>query len=456
MFSVYQTLALLGGEKAYNGNPNNLKMELSAYMESLKETDAARIAFTAVANSPEKTRGSFMASSLSTLQIFSSQKLMKVLSKSDFRFCDFVDGGHALFVCNPDEKATYNRVASILYDQCYQSLVFEANRMPGRKLKKRVHMIYDEFGNMPAIENIQAKLTVALSRGIVYHLYVQDYKQLDDKYGNDVSQIIRSNCLLKYFISSGDYGTCKEFSESIGNETIWVDGQSGNYNNTATNTGGSVSYQMQQRPLIDANELKVLNTQDGKGIIVDRTYFGPCRVYLPGCSKYTWYDEMKTDETEVRKMDSTLHYAIPRCIEITDDDQRILLGMNSNEDDITIPRGMGMGRIPPRRQVKRKGLKEMSAMPYVKDLFWYWSMRDDLFEPVISHIHEYIKSRQSDFSKKRILTKNEIKDYMNSQEFFEFLNEIDQVDDEDVSISSEDIIGVENNLMELEEIIGRM
>lgn len=39
-------------------------------------------------------------------------------------------------------------------------------------------MIYDEFGNMPTIDAMQSKMTVALSRGIVYHLYVQGFDQL--------------------------------------------------------------------------------------------------------------------------------------------------------------------------------------------------------------------------------------------------------------------------------------
>lgn len=174
-YSVYQTLALLGGEQAYNNNPNDKKMKLSAYMNSLDETDIARTAYTTITNSPEKTRGSFMTSALATLQLFSSIKLMKVLSKSDFSFREFTEGKRALFIVNPDEKKTYDRIAGICFDQSYQTLVFEANRMQGRRLKKKVHMIYDEFGNMPTIDAMQSKMTVALSRGIVYHLYVQGF-----------------------------------------------------------------------------------------------------------------------------------------------------------------------------------------------------------------------------------------------------------------------------------------
>ena len=98
-YSVYQTLALLGGEQAYNNNPNDKKMKLSAYMNSLDETDIARTAYTTITNSPEKTRGSFMTSALATLQLFSSIKLMKVLSKSDFSFREFTEGQACFVYC---------------------------------------------------------------------------------------------------------------------------------------------------------------------------------------------------------------------------------------------------------------------------------------------------------------------------------------------------------------------
>lgn len=44
-------------------------MLLSAYINSLDEINPSRVAFTPIANSPDKTRGSFMTSTLSTLAI---------------------------------------------------------------------------------------------------------------------------------------------------------------------------------------------------------------------------------------------------------------------------------------------------------------------------------------------------------------------------------------------------
>ena len=409
-YSVYQTLALLGGEQAYNNNPNDKKMKLSAYMNSLDETDIARTAYTTITNSPEKTRGSFMTSALATLQLFSSIKLMKVLSKSDFSFREFTEGKRALFIVNPDEKKTYDRIAGICFDQSYQTLVFEANRMQGRRLKKKVHMIYDEFGNMPTIDAMQSKMTVALSRGIVYHLYVQGFDQLNDRYDESIARIIRGNCNLTYFISSADLNTCKEVAESIGDETIWGPSHSANYNPIASSTGSGVNYSMSKRQLVDANELMVAYNRDGNGVIVKRTYFSPSKVYLPDCSEYPWYEEMKTDETEISKADRELNWAVPRCFELRDTEIRQAVYTDEDCNSISMS------------ERRRPILTEKNSMPNEKELYWYWSMRDDLSESVKKHVIQHIANCN------KILSRKEIMKYLKSKEFFDYINPIDVAD----------------------------
>ena len=409
-YSVYQTLAILGGEQAYNNNPNDKKMKLSAYMNSLDETDIARTAYTTITNSPEKTRGSFMTSALATLQLFSSIKLMKVLSKSDFSFREFTEGKRALFIVNPDEKKTYDRIAGICFDQSYQTLVFEANRMQGRRLKKKVHMIYDEFGNMPTIDAMQSKMTVALSRGIVYHLYVQGFDQLNDRYDESIARIIRGNCNLTYFISSADLNTCKEVAESIGDETIWGPSHSANYNPIASSTGSGVNYSMSKRQLVDANELMVADNRDGNGIIVKRTYFSPSKVYLPDCSEYPWYEEMKTDETEISKADRELNWAVPRCFELRDTEIRQAVYTDEDCNSISMS------------ERRRPILTQKNSMPNEKELYWYWSMRDDLSESVKKHVIQHIANCN------KILSRKEIMKYLKSKEFFDYINPIDVAD----------------------------
>lgn len=425
-YSVYQTLALLGKEKAF-GSKNNVKMELSAYMESLNETNIARTAFAAIINSPEKTRGSFMTSALNTINLFSSIKLAKMLGSSDFRFKDFAIGKKALFIVAPDEKTSYDRIASIIFDQSYQALVYEANNRMGRKLPKRVHMIYDEFGNMPRIDNMQKKMTVALSRGIIYHLYVQDFAQLDDIYDEKIAKIIRSNCNLWYFISSADLGTCREVAESIGEETIWTESPSGSYNDNATTTGGGASFQQTKRLLIDANELMTSDNRDGNGIIVKRTYFKPSKVYLPDCTEYKWFDAIHTDESESVYKDRKLDFAVPRFFELTDKEQEILLNEGKN------------GYRNFRAAKGRLNQMNYGLLPAEENIYWYWASRNDLNTAVKYHVINYV------LEQKRILSKNEINAYLNSNKFLNYITSIDILNPDLVQNNSNNEVKISNS-----------
>lgn len=395
LFSVYQVLSVLGKEVTFKGEKNP-KMLLTAYINSLEEINPARVAFTPIANSPDKTRGSFMTSTLSTLAIYNGQNLAKLLSESDFSFSDYADGKHVLFIINPDENSKYNPIVSVLIDQAYQELVRCATATKDMHLKKRLHFLLDETGNMAPINQIQNKLTVALSRWIFFHLFLQDDNQLDEVYGEQIAKIIRGNCNLKTFISSADMNTCKAISEEIGNETLWVASQSGNFNNNASQNGGGITYNQQQVPLIDPNVLRYQDVTDGKGIIVTRTYFGAMQNYLPDMSEYKWYKELEEDDSRQDEEDRKISYAVPRYIIYTRADY-------------------DLSQIP---NVKNN-IKYKTTELVEEDMYWYWSQRDDLASAVKRHINAYVKSLGY-FPDRR-----ELLNYMNSEQFFEFINQID-------------------------------
>lgn len=395
LFSVYQVLSVLGKEVTFKGEKNP-KMLLTAYINSLEEINPARVAFTPIANSPDKTRGSFMTSTLSTLAIYNGQNLAKLLSESDFSFSDYADGKHVLFIINPDENSKYNPIVSVLIDQAYQELVRCATATKEMHLKKRLHLLLDEAGNMAPINQIQNKLTVALSRWIFFHLFLQDDNQLDEVYGDQIAKIIRGNCNLKTFISSADMNTCKAISEEIGNETLWVASQSGNFNNNANQNGGGITYNQQQVPLIDPNVLRYQDVTDGKGIIVTRTYFGAMQNYLPDMSEYKWYKELEEDDSRQDEEDRKISYAVPRYIIYTRADY-------------------DLSQIP---NVKNN-IKPKTTELVEEDMYWYWSQRDDLASAVKRHINAYVKSLGYFPERKELLN------YMNSEQFFEFINQID-------------------------------
>ena len=74
----------------------------------------------------------------------------------------------------------------------------------------------DEFGNMAKVPNFDTKMTVARSRNILFHLYLQDYAQMNEKYGDNIAKIIRGNCNLWYFIACPDNEVCEDISRQLG------------------------------------------------------------------------------------------------------------------------------------------------------------------------------------------------------------------------------------------------
>lgn len=242
--------------------------------------------------------------------------------------------------------------------------------------------------------------------GSSHHLYLQDFKQMNEKYGDNVASIIRGNCALWYFISSADYDVCEEMSKKLGEETIWVQNQGGNYNERSNQTGGNVGYNQQTRRLMNANELLESDIRDGHGIIVYRSYLGPCRVNLPDCSQYKWYGEMNHDEVEIENKDLTLNYAIPRYVEITSQFLNTHGIRLKKEDKPVYSADGGKGAS------SNKGKNS-------KDMYWYWSTRSDLSESVLTKVLDHFKNTKTPPTRERI------QQYMRSESFVEWLTSID-------------------------------
>ena len=124
----------------------------------------------------------------------------------------------AIFLIIPDEKPSRHVLASISVKQCYSELVDIADANGG-ELQRRVAFVYDEFGNMPPIKDMSTVVSVTLSRNILWNLYMQNFAQLNDKYGQVVANTIRANVANLVYILASDLNTNKEISEIMGSGT---------------------------------------------------------------------------------------------------------------------------------------------------------------------------------------------------------------------------------------------
>ena len=126
--------------------------------------------------------------------LFSSSKaLTDMMSNTTFTMEKIGKKKTAIFLVVPDEKTTYHFLATLFITQCYEGLLDLADRYGG-SLPVRVNFILEEFCNMPKLDDIVAMLTAARSRNIRFHIVIQSYSQMIDKYGENVSKTVMDNC----------------------------------------------------------------------------------------------------------------------------------------------------------------------------------------------------------------------------------------------------------------------
>jgi len=133
----------------------------------------------------------------------------------------------AIFMIIPDYDSSRNSIASIFISQVYTNLARSASLTRGNKCHQRVKFRLDEFGNLPAIHDMDTNITVSLGRNILWELYVQGYSQLDAVYGKDTAKTIKSNCQNHVYIMSTEKETAEEISALCGKKTVQTTNRSG-------------------------------------------------------------------------------------------------------------------------------------------------------------------------------------------------------------------------------------
>lgn len=224
----------------------------SVYIDSLEDTHPAKMTL-AIANiAPEKMKGSFFTSALTTLRLFSSKSIYNISKKSDISLSSMGNKKEVLYIILPDEKTSYYQIASLIIAQQYQDLVNLADDNGGR-LKVRVNYILDEFGNFSRIPDIKAKLTAARSRAIRFAFFIQAYDQLVEKYGKEIANIIKANSENTIYLGTSDYDIKEAISKQLG--TYTTSSFSLSKNNKSFSSTSTESSNYIQRDLLKAEEL---------------------------------------------------------------------------------------------------------------------------------------------------------------------------------------------------------
>jgi type IV secretion system protein VirD4 len=251
-------------------NSENEFAALKDYFEGRSKLSQAYTLSRQVLSAAESTLSSYMSITFDKLNMFNDQGLCGLTSATDVDAASFAKEPTALFMKIPDEKDTRHGLAAVFILCMYKALIKVASATEELTLPRNVYFILDEFGNMPKIEKFDKMITVGRSRKIWFNMVVQSYSQLSNVYGNEVADIVKSNCGMKMFIGSNDIGTCEEFSKLCGNMTVRT-------TSTSSSIGGktgdmNLSSHTQVRPLIYPSELQMLNNKESTGNAIIVTF----------------------------------------------------------------------------------------------------------------------------------------------------------------------------------------
>lgn len=250
------------------------------YVKLLPDAHPAKPLLGISSVAPSKTAGSFYTSALTTLRLFITNEIYGMTNKSDFGLSEIGSKKEALFFILPDQKTTYYPIVTLIVSQIYNELA-EYAKNSGNRLPIRVNFILDEFGNFAKITDFQTLLTVARSYGMRFNLFLQDFNQLVEKYGREVSNIIKGNCKTWVYLSSSDDETNKNFSDRLGKYT--TSGSTyGSSSQRRTDASKSVNVSLIGRELLQPSEIAMIKPPY---LLVTTAQEYPAVLFLPDLSK---------------------------------------------------------------------------------------------------------------------------------------------------------------------------
>ena len=260
------------GEDKFGAGSNYIK----EYFNLKGEESSAYVFASNTINSPTETKGGILSTFRQKIRVFASREnLSEMLSYSDFDMSSIGKKPTAVFIIIHDEKTTYHALATIFIKQAYETLI-DVAQANGGPLPVRTNFLLDEFANMPALKDVTTMVTAARSRQIRFTFIIQNFAQLNDVYGKDDAETIRSNCGNLIYLLTTELSALEEISKLCGEVKSKKDEKS------------------ESHPLITVADLQKLQMNE---VIVLRSRMHPFKTKFKQAFNINWGDE-NYDEAE--------------------------------------------------------------------------------------------------------------------------------------------------------------
>lgn len=261
-------------------------LPLQFYIDSLPEEHPAKILLAATKVAAMRTRSSFYVSAIMTLKLLTIPAINQMTNASDFDIEKLIDEGKKviIYLGLPARDKTYFPLASLFLRQISDLIDYVADEKYGGRVPVRWNFIDEEMGNFTKITNMRQQTSFGTGKGIRHFMFIQSYAQLDDVYGEKVSQIIQDNADIKIYLRSPNPTTKKKISEDLGNYTTRSYSKSNNTPSGTFRNGGSdgESSNLMGRPLLYPDEVGKL--QRPYSLVMSDA--DPAIMYVPDLSQY--------------------------------------------------------------------------------------------------------------------------------------------------------------------------
>lgn len=201
-----------------------------------------------------RTSMNIFSSALGKLVSFIDAELEQLVCghSPELNSADFIRQPTAIFLICPDENTTRHFFASLFIRNMLNELIDQAEKSPSHHLARPVLNLWDEWGNMPPIKDVDSLFTAARSRGIRSMVSVQSLRQMELRYNKTLTDVIKDSCqiVLFTFVSPLAGETAKLLSAALSDRTV----QSGSVSRSL-GKASSTTLSMVKKPLMSPDEI---------------------------------------------------------------------------------------------------------------------------------------------------------------------------------------------------------
>lgn len=248
------------------------KTELDRMFGVLHPEHPALLAYNKVMEGAADTVRSIISTFHSRLKRMQSDSILELLSSDEMDIKKIGLRKTAVFCVIPDNDKTYNFVISMLYDQMFKQMYYQADHIYKGSLPVPVTFLLDEFANVALPDNFLSLLSTMRSRNISSVIIIQNLAQIKKMYKEEEWESIPGNCDTVVYLGGNEASTHKWIAELLGKETI--DKRSSS-ESKGKQGSLSISSDIMQRELMYADEIRKMSRKkclviiNGKDAIFD-------------------------------------------------------------------------------------------------------------------------------------------------------------------------------------------